>query len=138
MSAFIAASLMKGVPMIYNGQEVGTPYRLTFPFTSADINWTLNPDLKAEYKRILAFRNSSAAIRGGTLTSYSNADVLAFTKELVAEKVFVVTNVRNSSITYTVPGVLSGTTWTNGITGAAVSLGTTVNLPAYSYLLLKN
>ncbi len=138
MSAFIAASLMKGVPMIYNGQEVGTPYRLTFPFTSADINWTLNPDLKAEYKRILAFRNSSAAIRGGALASFSTADVLAFTRELGTEKVLILSNVRNSNIVYTVPGLLSGTNWTNVLTGAPVSLGTSVSLPAYSYLLLKN
>jgi len=138
MSAFIAASLMKGVPMIYNGQEVGTPYRLTFPFTSADINWTLNPDLKAEYKRILAFRNSSAAIRGGTLASFSSADILAFTRELGTEKVFILSNVRNSSMTYTVPAALAGTSWTNVITGALVSVGVTITLPAYSYLLLKN
>lgn len=138
MSAFIAASLMKGVPMIYNGQEVGTPYRLTFPFTSADINWTLNPDLKAEYKRILAFRNSSTAIRGGTLASFSTADVLAFTRELGTEKVLVLSNVRSSNIVYTVPGLLSGTNWTNVLTGAPVSLGTSVSLPAYAYMLLKN
>lgn len=138
ISAFIAASLMKGVPMIYNGQEVGTPIRLTFPFTSADINWTLNPDLKATYKKILSFRNSSAAVRGGTLVSYSNANILAFTKELGAEKVCILSNVRNSSINFNLPGALSGTSWTDVMTGTPVSLGTTVSLPAYGYLLLKN
>lgn len=138
MSAFVAAACMKGIPMIYNGQEVGTPFRLTFPFTSADINWALNPDLKAEYKKIIAFRNSSAAIRGGTLITYSNANVLAFTKELGAEKVFILCNTRNSSITYTLPAALSGTSWTNAITGTSISLGTSVSLPAYTYLLLKN
>ncbi len=28
--------------MIYGGQEVGTPYRIPFPFTSKKIDWTLN------------------------------------------------------------------------------------------------
>lgn len=138
MSAFVAASLMKGIPMIYNGQEVGTSFRLTFPFTSADINWTVNPELKAEYKRILAFRNSSAAIRSGTLVTYSTANVLAFTKEKATEKVFILSNVRNSNTTYTLPAALSGTSWTNAMTGSAVTLSTSVNLPAYSYLVLKN
>ncbi|MBK8952657.1 MAG: alpha-amylase [Chitinophagaceae bacterium] len=32
MAAFVVAAYMKSVPMIYNGQEVGTPVRLTFPF----------------------------------------------------------------------------------------------------------
>jgi hypothetical protein len=30
--------------------EVGTPQRLTFPFTGTKINWTINPDITAEYK----------------------------------------------------------------------------------------
>lgn len=138
VSAFIAASLLKGVPMIYNGQEVGTPFRLTFPFTGADINWALNPELKATYKKIIGFRNSSAAIRGGTLQSYSTADVLAFTKELGNEKVLVLSNVRNNTINYNVPATLSGTNWTDVMTGTSVAMGATVNLPAYGYLILKN
>jgi len=55
--------------MIYNGQEVGFPNRITFPFTGVDINWTLNPQVVTEYENIIAFRDSSAAIRRGTLTS---------------------------------------------------------------------
>src|SRR4029078_12320849 len=39
MAAFVVAAYMKSVPMIYNGQEVGTPFPLVFPFTGADINW---------------------------------------------------------------------------------------------------
>lgn len=34
MAAFVVVAYMKSVPMMYNGQEVGTPYRLVFPFTS--------------------------------------------------------------------------------------------------------
>jgi glycosidase len=63
LAAFIIAAYMKGVPMIYNGQEVGEPNRLTFPFTSTNINWTLNPDITAGYKKVIALRNSSTAIR---------------------------------------------------------------------------
>jgi glycosidase len=94
-AAFVVAAYMKSVPMIYNGQEVGTPYKLAFPFTSTRIDWSLNPDMVAEYKKVLAFRNGSEPIRRGTLTSYSNADVCAFTKESGLEKVFVLCNLRN-------------------------------------------
>jgi hypothetical protein len=41
MAAFVVVAYMKGIPMIYNGQEVGTPFRLTFPFTSTRVDWTL-------------------------------------------------------------------------------------------------
>jgi glycosidase len=138
MAAFVVAAYMKGVPMIYNGQEVGTPFRLVFPFTSADINWSLNPGVTAEYKRVIAFRNASAAIRRGSLVSYSNADVCAFTKSLASEKVFVLSNLRNGAKSYAVPAALVNTAWTDAMTGAAVSVGTTVNLPAYGYLIFKN
>jgi glycosidase len=138
MAAFVVTAYMKSVPMIYNGQEVGFPTRITFPFTSVDINWTLNPDIKEEYKTIIAFRNTSAAIRRGSLISYNSADVAAFTKELGAEKVFVLSNLRNGARTFTLPAALVNTNWTNAMTGAPVSLTTSVNLAAYEYLVLKN
>lgn len=138
VSAFVIASTMKSVPMIYNGQEVGTPFPLVFPFTAADINWSLNPELTAEYKKIISFRNNSQAIRRGTVTSYSNADVCAFTKISGAEKAFVAVNTRNVNITYTLPASVANLTWVNAMTGASISLGTQINLAPYSFLVLKN
>jgi glycosidase len=137
VGAFIIAAYMKGVPMVYNGQEVGTPFRLVFPFTGANIDWTLNPDYTAEYKKIIAFRNSSAAIRRGLLTSYSNASVCAFTKEEGAERVFVAVNVRNTTVTYTLPAAVANASWTDAMTGGPVSTNTQITLTPFSYLVLK-
>lgn len=137
MAAFVVVSYMKGIPMIYNGQEVGTSYKLVFPFTGADINWTPNPSITEEYKKVIAFRNSSAAIRRGQLTSYSNADICAFTKIQGTETVFVASNLRNSSINYTLPANIANTTWTDAMTGAVVSLTSQLNLGAYGYIVLK-
>ncbi len=103
MAAFVIVSYMKGVPFIYNGQEVATSYRLTFPFTSTTIDWTVNPDVTAEYSKIISFRNSSTAIRHGTLTSYSSADVCAFTKNSGTENVLVFSNLRNKEISFALP-----------------------------------
>jgi len=138
MSAFVIASYMKSVPMIYNGQEVGTSFQLFFPFTGADINWTVNPATTAEYKRVIAFRNSSLAVRRGTLTAYSSADICAFTKISGAEKVFVAANVRNATMTYTLPGSVANLIWTDAMTGSSMALGTQISLPPHSYLILKN
>jgi glycosidase len=138
MAAFIVTAYMKGVPMIYNGQEVGTPFRLMFPFTGADIDWTLNPDITAEYKKVIAFRNSSNAIRRGVLASYSSSNVCAFTKTQGAETVFVASNLRNSVVTYTLPSAVANSTWTDAMTGATVTPGTQITLQPYAYLVLKN
>jgi glycosidase len=99
MAAFVVAACMKSVPMIYNGQEIGTSYRLTFPFTARNITWSVNQGITAEYKKIIAFRNESEAIRRGQLTSYSNDDVCAFIKQQGTEKVFIIVNFRNQNVT---------------------------------------
>ena len=137
MAAFVVAAYMKSVPMVYNGQEVGTPYRLTFPFTSTKLTWTPNPAVTNQYKAVLAFRNSSLAIRRGILTTYSNADICAFTKEVTGEKVFVIDNLRNSTITYTIPTTLANTTWKDVMNGGNVTVSTQITLPPYSFFVLK-
>ncbi|MCI1190004.1 alpha-amylase family glycosyl hydrolase [Hymenobacter sp. DH14] len=137
MSAFVIASLYKGVPMVYNGQEVGMTTPITFPFTSVKVNWNGHPDVTYAYRRLLKARAASAALRRGTPTAYSTANVCAFTKTAGTEQAFVLANVRNTATTYTVPAALAGTTWTNALTGASTSVGATVALPAYGYLVLK-
>lgn len=136
-AAFVVAAYMKGVPMIYSGQEVGTPYRLSFPFTGTVINWTLNPGMVAEYKKIIAFRNSSEAIRRGTVTTYSNASVCAFTKTSGTETVFVASNLKNISSVYSLPSGVSGSVLQNAFTGVQVNTGTEITLAPYEYIVLK-
>lgn len=138
MAAFVVAAYMKSVPMIYNGQEVGTPYRLVFPFTSKDIDWTLNPQITAEYKKVIAFRNNSKAIRRGTLTSYSNDDVCAFAKQQADEKVLVITNLRNKVIDYNLSSDIVNSKWIDVMKGGVVSLSGKITLQPYTYLVLKN
>ena len=137
MGAFIIAAYMKGIPMIYNGQEVGTPYRLVFPFTGAKIDWTLNPDVTADYKKVIAFRNGSQAIKSGILTSYSNADVCAFTKVLGTEKLMIIVNCRNAVTTYTLPSTFANTIVQDVLNGGNISLTTQLTLQPYSYFVFK-
>ena len=138
MAAFAVVAYMKSTPMIYGGQEVGTPHRLTFPFTTAKIDWTLNPDLVAEYKRIIAFRNSSAPVRRGELKSYSSDDVCAFTKTLGGEKVLVLSNLRNKPITYSIPSDLTNTSWKDVFNGSETTLNHSITLEPYSYIVYQN
>lgn len=137
VAAFVIVAYMKGVPMIYNGQEVGTPYRLVFPFTSAKVDWTINPGTTAEYKKILAFRNKSTAVRRGKLVSFSTADVCAFTKEAGNEKVLVMANLRNKQSACTIPDALAGKAWKDAFTGRPVVVNSSFNLEPYTYLVLK-
>lgn len=138
LAAFVVVAYMKSVPLIYDGQEVGMSTPITFPFTSVKIDWTTGQDVTAAYKKIIAFRNSSDAIREGDLTSFSNADVCAFTKTKNSEKVLVISNLRNRSVTYPLPDSVAGTTWTDALNGGIVSLTNQIVLVPYQYLVMKN
>jgi glycosidase len=136
MAAFVIAAYMKSVPMLYNGQEVGTSFRLTFPFTSARIDWTPNPEHTTEYKKIISLWNRSAVIRRGEPVSYTSEDVCAFVKEEGGEKVLVLVNVRNRPVTYTLQTAMSGN-WKNAFSGKRINLGKTISLEPYQYLVVK-
>jgi glycosidase len=136
IASFIVAAYMNSVPMIYNGQEVGTPFRLVFPFTTKKIDWSLNPALTIEYKRIFAFRNENDALRNGKLHSYNSDDVCAFVKTHRGKKVFVLSNLRNKNVSYSVPEKLKGSKWMDAFTGKAFDVQNNIDLLAYKYLVL--
>lgn len=138
MAAFVVVAYMKGVPMIYNGQEAGTPVRMVFPFTRSKIDWSLNPEVTGEYRKIIAFRNASTAVRRGELNSYNSDDVCVFEKVLKQSKVLVLSNLRNQDVNYQLPSSLITTNWKDAFTGIKVKLTNVVKLKPYEYIVLKN
>ena len=138
MATFVVAAYMKAVPMIYNGQEVGYAERVPFMGPRKPINWTPNPALTQEYKRLIRLRNGSEAVRNGQLASYSNHDVCAFTKTLGNEQVLVLANLRNVPVTYQLPTTLSSTAWQNALPGPAPASRSAFALQPYQYVILRN
>ncbi|RFZ93068.1 alpha-amylase [Mucilaginibacter conchicola] len=135
MAAFLVTSYMKGVPMIYNGQEVGATLKIDF-FYNTPIDWSTNPDMTKEYKDILNFRATSDAVKTGDLSLYSSDDVSVFTKSNDKQKVLVIANIRNDNKTYNVPPALANGAWKNAFTNAAVTLGSTLKLQPYQHMVL--
>ena len=138
MAAFVVVAYMKSVPMIYSGQEVGTPYRLVFLLLQKTSIGPSTHGLTAEYKKIIAFRNNSKAIRRGTLASYSTDDVCAFTKQQDDEKVLVISNLRDRRVAYDLPSAIANTRWIDAIKGGVVDLTDKVTLEPYTYLVYRN
>ncbi|MEP6930255.1 MAG: alpha-amylase family glycosyl hydrolase [Flavobacterium sp.] len=137
VATFVVAAYMKSVPMIYNGQEVGYDKRIDY-FSKTPIDWsTADASMLAEYKKIITFRNTSAALKKGTYTGYSSDAISAFTMVNDAEKVLVLSNLTNSSVKYLVSPAVKGT-WKDAFSGATVTLGSETTLLPYQYLILKN
>ncbi len=136
LAAFVLASTMAGVPLIYDSQEVGYPNAINF-FTNVPVDYTANRDIVAAYKQILAFRAANEAVKTGTLTPYNDSNVIAYEKTSGTDDVVVLVNARNAASTLNLPAALQNTSWTNGLTGATVNLGTQYTFQPYNYLILK-
>ena len=137
IATFVVAAYLKSIPMIYNGQEVGYAQKIDF-FNNTPIDWsTADTEMLAEYTKIIAFRNTSNAIKKGTFTGYSSNAISAFTMVKDTEKVFVLSNLTNASIKYLVTNSLKGA-WKDAFTGNPVTLESEITLAPYQYLILKN
>jgi glycosidase len=132
MAAFVITSFMGGVPLIYNGQEVGCPVKLPF-FSKSPINWTTNPDMMQEYKKLMAVRVGNTAARYGTPENLSTADVCTFRRKSGNNEVLVMVNVRNSNKAFNIPTSLQNTIWKDGMTNENITLGTSQDLKAFEY-----
>lgn len=89
------------------------------------------------YKELLSFYNNSKPLRKGSLTSYSSEEVLAFTRGFENEEVFVIDNLRDHSVTYSIPQTLRNSLWLNAFDNASVSLGESIALENFEYIILK-
>lgn len=112
----MAATLLvglSGIPMLYNGQEVGCtafPYTSTPIFRSDTTIRSLNPELFDFYKRLLHVRKENDVFSTGTLSEIpcsSGKGVVAFLRSNEQQKVIAVTNLaaRRATIKLRVTGL---------------------------------
>lgn len=135
MSAFVIAAFMGGVPLIYNGQEVGCAVKLPF-FSRSPINWTTNPGMCKEYRWLMNFRTTHPALRTGDLISYSDNDIAGFKRKASNDEILVIVNTRNAVKNFNVPSDLQNSAWLNASTGTAITLGSQLALQPFEYRIL--
>ena len=125
-SAFVFT--LDGVPMIYNGMEVGDTTESGAPalFEKLPIFWAFaerRPEFPKFYKEMMARRRASKALRRGTLEWVSNSDesrIVSFVRRFEGEEVLVAINLSSTPFSGTVRGkkVLLGA-WESRITNNA-------------------
>ncbi|NWF90555.1 MAG: alpha-glucosidase C-terminal domain-containing protein [Ignavibacteriaceae bacterium] len=135
LAASVITIYLGGVPLIYSSQEVGVSSTISF-FTRQPINWSLNPDMLAEYKKLLALYSNSDVLKRGSIEKFEAVNVLAFKKTYQQKEVLVLVNVRNSSSTFTTPASLANTTWKNVFDSSSVNIANTIQFEPYDYLIL--
>jgi len=136
VAAFVITAYLKGVPLIYAGQEIAYPNKISF-FNKNAINWSLNSNILLEYQKIMQFRSTSLAVKTGELLTYDHADIVAFKKVLPTEEVLIIANVRNSTVNYLVPVDIQNSSWQNALTDLPLNISEAISLAPFEYLILK-
>src|SRR2546423_5757913 len=94
---------LDGVPLIYNGMEVGDTAESTAPalFEKLPVFWPIaerRPEFPRFYKQITALRAAHPALRAGTLEWLRNSDesrVVTFTRRAGNEELIIAINLSN-------------------------------------------
>ncbi|MFL6215570.1 MAG: alpha-amylase family glycosyl hydrolase [Blastocatellia bacterium] len=111
---------LDGVPLLYNGMEVGDTAESTAPalFERLPIFWAIaerRPDFPRFYKQITALRAAHAALRQGTLEWLRNSDesrVVSFARRAGREEIVVAINLSSRPFNGSVEAA-SGATFTD-------------------------
>ena len=124
----VLAYTLYGMPLIYNGQEVGGNQALDY-FNDTKINWS-SPDTKmlntirtlTALKHAVPALGDKVAVNWVTLSSGA-ANVLAFTRQQGDSEVLVVLNLATTATTATLTGLTAGS-WSQWLTSETISQGT--------------
>jgi alpha-amylase len=122
----VLAATVPGMPLIYNGQEVGMNKRLRF-FEKDTIPWK-ESEMTDFYKKLISLKHRNEALWngkfGGTLTritSTNNKAVYAFLRENGKDRVFVVLNLTKEPAVVTLKGKLYRGNYRDVFSGSDVS-----------------
>ncbi|MDD5695429.1 MAG: alpha-amylase family glycosyl hydrolase, partial [Bacteroidales bacterium] len=140
LAASLIATYLKGIPLIYGSQEVGVSETVPF-FEHTSIDWSQNPDMLAEYKKILAFYHASETARNDSITelkTFNHNDILAFQRTNQQEKILVMVNTRKLTTEYSVPSELVNSVWKDAFNDSAVTLSSSIVFQPYQYMVLEN
>ena len=132
LSAFVLTATLGGSPLLYSTQEIGREALVPF-FTPMAINWNINPELLAEYKKIMSIYGMSEALRRGRLQTFAHADVACFYRLYQTSGALVAVNVRNRAVTFNLPTQFAGQSFTNAFDGTTAALPATVAMEPYQY-----
>lgn len=103
----LLAFTFPGVPLIYNGEEVGNDKKLDL-FEKVEIDWSKNKEFREFYAKIGSLRHAHPALRRGTYRSISHTagpKVLVFSRHTDDDHVLIVVNFAREpkSVTIDIP-----------------------------------
>ena len=119
----VLAYTLYGMPLIYNGQEVGGNQALNY-FTDTKINWTAKDDkMHNTIRTLTALKHAVPALHDKNSVNWvtlspANSNVLAYTRKEGDSEILVVLNMATEACTATLTGLTAGdwSLWLNSET----------------------
>ncbi len=136
--AYVLATFSGETPMLYSSMDVeGLSGKLSF-LNSNHRKFTFSDKLTKTYGDInKAYVNTDVA-RGGEMRSYTSKDGVILCFANGSKQLLLIVNPFNEEKTIKTPIALAGDTMNDLITGEETTVGTTVTLPAFGYIILGN
>lgn len=139
--AAVLVGTFPGVPLLYNGQEVGSGIKLGL-FEKHEIDWTKGKEWREFYTKLYSIRMKNPALASGDHQSVRNnrADqVYAFIRTDGKNTILAAFNFANGERTarLELPKIFSSLEFTNAFTGKPVAYKNVekITLPKYGYRL---
>lgn len=119
----VLAYTLYGMPLIYNGQEVGGNQALNY-FTDTKINWTMKDDkMRNTIRTLTALKHTVPALDDKTAVNWvtlspANSNVLAYTRKVGNSEILVVLNMATQASSATLTSITAGdwSLWLNSET----------------------
>jgi len=138
----VLAFTLPGVPLIYNGEEVGNPKRLSL-FEKVDIDWSTGEEFRTLYTALTEMRSAHPALRRGSyipLEHSGGSKILTFARQSGNDAVLVAVNFSREQRPVSVELTSEmGNAWrlVNGAVGFRQEGKTlSFDLPAFGHLIL--
>ena len=138
-AAFVTMITLPGVPLVYNGQEVGYPEKINL-FEKYKIDWTANKDLDQWYSNMLHFYSSNDVLKKGLIDQFDaeNKYVLIYERSLTGvDPLWVIINASNKETRASLPVPLQNQKITDVISNTAMSTEKEMKLKPYEYHVVK-
>lgn len=137
MAAWVGTVFLHGGPLVYGSQEVGYEKPINF-FQYVPVDWMAKPEIRAEYKKLIALMKENPALHKGELTAFPDDDVMVFVKSGAGkkDKFLILVNVRDAAKSVSLPKEWTGCELTDVMTGEKMTLSDKTELKPYEYRIL--
>ena len=138
-AAFVTMITLPGIPLVYDGQEVGYPTKINL-FEKYTIDWSANPDLQQWYSTILNYYDASDILKKGVIDKVDpeNKSVLIYERKILGtDPLWIIVNTRNEESTAALPAELQNKKLRDVLLNEGFATEKEMKLRSFEYHILK-